>query len=108
MVRTEARCYDPKGDKPMSTWNHKARIAMLVGVVALGCLIGMTGGPGHSVQAMAKLERHPHIRHALAELKEARVELKEAAHDFGGHRKAALEAVEVAIRQLNVCLKHDK
>jgi hypothetical protein len=34
--------------------------------------------------------------------------LKEADHDFGGHRKEALEAVDVAIKQLELALKYDK
>ena len=53
-------------------------------------------------------ERHPHIRAALHELREARGELKTAAHDFGGHRVEALEATDKAIRQLEECLKYDK
>ena len=53
-------------------------------------------------------ERHPHIRAALHELREAREELKTAAHDFGGHRVEALEATDKAIRQLEECLKYDK
>jgi hypothetical protein len=34
--------------------------------------------------------------------------LKIAAHDFGGHRDEAVEAVDKAIRQLEECLKCDK
>jgi hypothetical protein len=49
--------------------------------------------------------RHPHMHHALHELKEARVELKEAAHDFGGHREKALKAVDAAIVQIEIALK---
>jgi hypothetical protein len=52
-----------------------------------------------------KYEFHPHIHHALNELKESRKELKEAKHDFGGHREKALEAVDFAIRQLELALK---
>jgi hypothetical protein len=48
---------------------------------------------------------HPHLHHALHELKEALVELKEAAHDFGGHRVNALKAVDAAIIQVEKCLK---
>jgi len=49
--------------------------------------------------------KHPHLHHALRELREARVELKEAAHDFGGHRVKALEGINAAIKQIDVCLK---
>jgi hypothetical protein len=53
-------------------------------------------------------KHHPHIHRALEELRESRHELKEANHDFGGHRKEALEAVDVAIKQLELALKFDK
>ena len=55
-----------------------------------------------------KKEAHPHIRAALRELREARKELETAAHDFGGHRKEAIEAVDAAIKQLEEALKYDK
>jgi hypothetical protein len=53
-------------------------------------------------------EQHPHIRAAIRELQEAKRELQTAAHDFGGHRKEALESVDTAIRQLQEALKYDK
>jgi len=53
-------------------------------------------------------EQHPHIRAAISELREARRELETAAHDFGGHRKEALEAVDNAIKQLQQALQYDK
>jgi hypothetical protein len=55
-----------------------------------------------------KKERHPHIHAAIRELREAKKELEEAAHDFGGHRKEAIEAIDVAIKQLQQALKFDK
>lgn len=53
-------------------------------------------------------EAHPHIRSAIHELREARRELKEADHDFGGHRVAALAATDEAIKQLQMALKFDR
>jgi hypothetical protein len=50
-------------------------------------------------------EKHPHIRAALKELKEARVELKEGDKIFGGHREKALKAVDEAIEQLDKALE---
>ena len=55
-----------------------------------------------------KYEHHPHIHHALVELREARTEFKDAAHDFKGHREKALRDVENAIDQLELCLKFAK
>jgi hypothetical protein len=49
--------------------------------------------------------KHPHMHHALYELEKARVELKEAAHDFGGHREKALKAVDEAITQMGKALE---
>jgi len=53
-------------------------------------------------------ERHPHIHAALRELHEAERELKEAAHDFGGHREEALKATDHAMEQLKLALEFDK
>lgn len=53
-------------------------------------------------------EQHPHIRAAIQELREARRELETAAHDFGGHRKEAIEAIDNAIRQLQQALQYDR
>ena len=53
-------------------------------------------------------KHHPHLHHAIHELKEARTELKEAKHDFGGHREAALKDVDYAIEQLELALKFAK
>jgi len=53
-------------------------------------------------------ERHPRIRHAVVALEAARVELKSAAHDFGGHREAALQECDAAIAQLKLALQYDK
>ncbi|HLJ29302.1 MAG TPA: hypothetical protein VKY85_21525 [Candidatus Angelobacter sp.] len=58
--------------------------------------------------APAAAEPHPHIRAAIRELREARHELETAAHDFGGHKKEAIEAVDNAIKQLQEALKYDK
>lgn len=46
-------------------------------------------------------ERHPRIHAAIEALREAREELKAAAHDFCGHRAEALEETDRAIRQLH-------
>ena len=53
-------------------------------------------------------ERHPHIHRAIEELREARKDLEGAEHDFEGHRKEAIEAIEAAVKQLRICLEHDK
>jgi hypothetical protein len=88
---------------------------IVVAVVIGGLLMGSTAsladdGPAKTTpnKVAGKYERHPHLRKALHELREARKELKTAAHDFGGHRVEAIEAIDVAIKQLEVALKYDK
>jgi hypothetical protein len=50
-------------------------------------------------------ERRPAMHHALFELQEARTEMKNAAHDFGGHREKALLATDAAIKQIEIALE---
>ena len=49
--------------------------------------------------------KHPHMHHALHEMREAHKELKEAKHDFGGHREKALHDVHAAIVQVEKALE---
>jgi hypothetical protein len=49
---------------------------------------------------------HPRIARAIESLRDARQYLKEAPHDFGGHRVEALRATDEAIRQLNFALAY--
>jgi hypothetical protein len=86
------------------------------GVAILGTMLGATqvaliaARPPAAVEQEKKgaREQHPHIRSAIQELREAKRELETAAHDFGGHRKEALESVNNAIKQLEVALQYDK
>jgi len=55
-----------------------------------------------------KHERHPAIHAAISALEKARIDLKDAAHDFGGHRESALKAVDNALAELRDALKYDK
>lgn len=63
-------------------------------------------GIDHDKDRYKKYRNHPRLRHALHELREAHAELKNAAHNFGGHRKRALRDVNTAIVQLELALKH--
>ena len=53
-------------------------------------------------------ERHPHLRAAMRELDGAREELRTAPHDFGGHREAAMRALDEAHHQIEECLKFER
>jgi L-lactate utilization protein LutB len=68
--------------------------AALVGLALLG-----PGAP------RASAEEHPRLHSALFEMRQARTELKEGAHDFGGHREKALSALDDAITQVDKALR---
>ncbi len=53
-------------------------------------------------------EPHPEIRKAIAALERAKYDMQHAAHDFGGHRVAAIAACDNAIAQLRLALQYDK
>ena len=72
-------------------------------VFALAAGVAWLSGP--AIQAADEKAEYPHMHHALHELREARTELKEADHDFGGHREKALKDVEEAIKQIDKALK---
>jgi hypothetical protein len=51
---------------------------------------------------------HPEIRKALESLRSARVHIYEARHDYGGHKAEALEKIDQAIHQLEICMQYDR
>jgi hypothetical protein len=63
---------------------------------------------GANTSTATAAEPHPEIREAIAALRRAKEHMEHAAHDFGGHRVEAIRATDVAIRQLEDCLKYDK
>jgi hypothetical protein len=77
------------------------KVITYVVVLVLGAALGLGG----TLYAFA---RHPHLHAALRELDAAREELKSAPHDFGGHREAAIGALDAAHHQIEDCLKFDK
>ncbi len=59
-------------------------------------------------QAGQALEKHPAIHKAIVALFDAKRDLEHADHDFGGHRKQAIEDIDKAVAQLKLALQHDK
>ncbi len=53
-------------------------------------------------------EEQPHMREALAALKEAEKHLQEAQHDKGGHRAKAMTHVRAAMAQIEAGMKFDE
>jgi hypothetical protein len=54
------------------------------------------------------VQRHPQIVRAISALQGAKRDMENANHDFGGHKKAAMEACDKALAQLELVLKNDK
>jgi hypothetical protein len=102
-----------KGESSMHALVKSVRVlALSSGIVGAGLglvfLVGTGGAPSALAQPPQKVERHPHLRAAIRELREAKRELKTAAHDFGGHRVEAIAAIDAAIIQLEAALKYDR
>jgi hypothetical protein len=55
-----------------------------------------------------RVEQHPEIRRAIADLERAKYAMEHAAHDFGGHRVDAIQACDNAIAQLRLALQFDR
>jgi hypothetical protein len=53
-------------------------------------------------------ERHPHIRAAMRDLRQAANQLAQGDHDFGGHRAKALELVKQAEGELREAVEWAK
>jgi hypothetical protein len=74
---------------------------------SLAALIGLSLASSDVVLA-AERERHPNIRRAMEALRAARDDLEHADHDFGGHRVAAIGAIDRAVEQLELALRFDR
>ena len=59
-----------------------------------------------TVSAQPERLRHPRIAKAIEALEDARAYMREAAHDFGGHRVEAIRATDEAIKQLRLALAY--
>ena len=49
-------------------------------------------------------ERHPHIDEALESMRAAKHHLETAEHDFDGHRVKAIEHLNQAIHEAEICM----
>jgi len=57
-------------------------------------------------EAHKKYKHHPHLHHAIHEVKEAHHQLKESKDDFGGNRAKALHDMHKAVHNIELVLKH--
>jgi hypothetical protein len=94
--------------RPMFQLRTKLGVIVLAGGIALGGICPLATPTANADPSAEKLERHPHLRRSLHELREARKELQTGDHDFGGHRVEAIKAVDVAIKQIEIALRYDR
>jgi len=93
------------------------RMALSLCATAL-CAVAIASSPATSLPARSspvplsspavQREPHPQINRAIVALEAAKAHLRRAAHDFGGHRVAAIAAIDAALLQLKAALEYDK
>lgn len=54
--------------------------------------------------AAAAMPPHPHIDEALEAMRNAKHHLETAEHDFDGHRVKAIEHLDAAIHEAEICM----
>jgi hypothetical protein len=91
----------------------RLRHLSIIAALALGMTVGgvaMTYANSSANHPAIQLDddSHPNIHKALNNLVRAQTALQDAAHDYDGHRAAALKCVNDAIAECNVCLTLDK
>ena len=84
--------------KTKTTKIMKRKIALFTALLALSGLAFYTNTSAfaqstNAPQVRESRERHPAIRAAIRELERAKLELKNANHDFGGHRVRSFEGM---------------
>lgn len=80
---------------------HEASVSLKV-ILAVK---GDTTDAAHEKDYYKAYKDHPHLRAALADLKEARRELNDAETDFQGNRKEALKKIDEAIDRIGDLLE---
>jgi hypothetical protein len=60
--------------------------------------------PAPAPATAATPERHPHIDEALESMRAAKHHLETAEHDFDGHRAKAIEHLNMAIHEAEICM----
>jgi hypothetical protein len=76
-------------------------VRWLAVAVASALLTGIVAFPLGMRSAQADDMRNPRIHHALEALRDAEEELREAPHDYHGHKQDAIDAIHGAIRELD-------
>lgn len=86
------------------------RSALFGAAIALPAVIH-SGSETHAAEPKGKGKGGEHegpIHRALKELKEVKVHLEKAGHDFGGHKVQAIKDVEAAHKTLEQALAYEQ
>ncbi len=72
--------------------------------------IVFAAGLAISTQTLADMhhEHHPELHKAREKLEHAKSDLEHAAHDYGGHRVAAIKAIDTALGELHAAIDYDE
>jgi hypothetical protein len=89
----------------MPTTRSLLAVALMMGVILSSSVAGFSQGPPSPKRAP---ERHPHLRAAMRDLRQASNQLEHGDHDFRGHRVKALELVKQAEGELREALEWAK
>ena len=90
-------------------------VAMVLFMIAFPAAAAGPGAPASAVSAApavgaspapgaAMPEPHPQIHDALEAMRTAKHHLERADHDFDGHRAKAIEHLDQAIREAEICM----
>ena len=76
--------------------------------LALALGLGVSMGPVSARAETTQEEKaaHPRIAKAIDDLEDAIQYMQAAPHDFGGHKQAAMNASQQAVKQLREALKY--
>jgi predicted lipoprotein len=75
---------------------------LTVGLLAVPALYAQNA-PAPATQQ--KMQCCPEIHKAIRQLRQAKQDLEKAAHDYCGHRVAAIQAIDQALHELEEALK---
>jgi hypothetical protein len=81
-------------------------IRMMLAVATL--LVAFAGGAVMAQGGQAKREAHPVLQNSIRQIEAIKDRLQNAPSDFGGHRVAAIEALNHAISELQQAIQFDK
>jgi len=88
------------------------KMSAVFAAAALACTLNLTAAAQDKpapklkrVQMAKEREMHPEISAAMTHLREAKQNLENAKHDFGGHRASALKHVTEAMEECRLALE---